>query len=600
MTPAIDGSIPIYIRNTFEPQHEGTRIYLSVPPEKRIIERSVCGFTTIDNISLLNIEGTGMIGVPGVAHRLFGALSKDNISVMFIAAASSEHSICFATHTIYRERARTAIKEAFFYELKQGYISNIHVIDDCSIIAAVGESMCQMPGVAGLFFGALGNASVNLLSISQGCDERNISAVVYSSDATRALRAVHAAFWLSSVELSIGIVGTGRVGCALLQTLIDNLNMLENRLGIKIKIRGVANSRKMLLGEDLTSSLREVLSYFDVSNKPSNLIRRNSSLNSLHELEEALCGACGSFDGSPDGKANTDLEEFLEHLKSGPTPHNIIIDASTSSEVAALHPSWLLARTHVVTANKRALSSSLELYNALIAAKRATHHMYLSEVTIGASLPVRTTLHDILCSGDAVHSIVGMMNISANTVIREMCETGLTFTQALIRTYNKGIFEDDPFADLEGTDAVEKALIISRELGFATTQKDFDIEPLAKRREINSWKNITNEFAIEDKELTSKIVNAKSRGCTLRYIQRIECCPPAEYGSNRSYSTVKVTSKLEEVPFDSDLALVKGYQYHFSFHTDRYSQSPLTIQVVYLHILLLSTLYICIIIYYLI
>lgn len=262
MEPAIESKIPIYIRNTFEPHLEGTRIYLPSTKEVKVRERSVCGFTTVDNISLLNIEGTGMIGVPGIAHRLFGALHTDHISVMFIAQASSEHSICFATHTVYAERACEAIKHAFFYELKQGYISKIRVISDCSIIAAVGESMCQMPGVAGLFFGALGDASINVLSISQGCDERNISAVVYSRDATRALRAVHSAFWLSSLELSIGIVGTGRVGSALLQTLLENLDLLEARLGLKIKIRGVANSRKMLLGEDLTGSLREILSYF--------------------------------------------------------------------------------------------------------------------------------------------------------------------------------------------------------------------------------------------------------------------------------------------------------------------------------------------------
>jgi hypothetical protein len=230
--------------------------------EVKVRERAVCGFTTVDNISLLNIEGTGMIGVPGIAHRLFGALSTYNISVMFIAQASSEHSICFATHTIYADRACEAIQHAFFYELKQKYISAIRVINSCSIIAAVGESMCHMPGVAGLFFGALGDASINVLSISQGCDERNLSAVVYTKDATRALRAVHSAFWLSSLELSIGIVGTGRVGSALLQTLLANLTMLESRLGLRVKIRGVANSRKMLLGEDLTGSLREILTYF--------------------------------------------------------------------------------------------------------------------------------------------------------------------------------------------------------------------------------------------------------------------------------------------------------------------------------------------------
>lgn len=164
----------------------------------------MCGFTTIDGIALLNIEGSGMIGVPGIAHRLFGALKAASISVMYIAQASSEYSICFATREVNAEAARKAVSEAFFYELRQGLLVDIRVITGCSIIAAVGESMSNTPGVSGIFFGALGNSSINILSISQGCDERNISAVVYTKDATKALRAVHAAFWLSSLDLSIG------------------------------------------------------------------------------------------------------------------------------------------------------------------------------------------------------------------------------------------------------------------------------------------------------------------------------------------------------------------------------------------------------------
>jgi predicted amino acid-binding ACT domain protein len=352
--------------------------------EVKVRERAVCGFTTVDHISLLNIEGTGMIGVPGIAHRLFGALSTYNISVMFIAQASSEHSICFATHTIYADRACEAIQHAFFYELKQKYISAIRVVNSCSIIAAVGESMCHMPGVAGLFFGALGDASINVLSISQGCDERNLSAVVYTKDATRALRAVHSAFWLSSLELSIGIVGTGRVGSALLQTLLANLTMLESRLGLRVKIRGVANSRKMLLGEDLTGSLREILTYFGPSNASTGGIAapappaapagssvhahalaghagtptaaRKPRAESLSDMAGGNAGGLSSsawgsrssggiasrsnsvdvrrsessrslqdletaMSNAGDDKADTDLDVFLQHVKAGPTPH---------------------------------------------------------------------------------------------------------------------------------------------------------------------------------------------------------------------------------------------------------------------------------------
>mmetsp|Transcript_13662 Transcript_13662/g.22791 ORF Transcript_13662/g.22791 Transcript_13662/m.22791 type:complete len:919 (+) Transcript_13662:124-2880(+) len=583
MEPAIQSKIPIYIRNTFFPEHEGTRIYLPNPSEQiKVRERSVCGFTTVDGIALLNIEGTGVLGVPGIAHRLFGALHADNITVMFIAQASSEHSICFATHSVNTSRARVAIENAFFYEIKHGMIGNIRIIEGCSIIAAVGERMHQLPGVSGLFFGALGDASINVLSISQGCDERNISAVVYSCDATRALRAVHASFWLSSLELSIGIVGTGRVGSALLQGLLEHLELLEDRLGIKLKIRGVCNSRKMLLGEDLSDSLKEILSFFNpeatatsrtssAASLHSDAVRKSESHRSLQELEIAMSE-------TSDDKLDTDLDVFLQHIKGGPTPHTIMVDVSSSYEVGERHPSWLAARSHIVTANKRALSAGLGLYNELNEQVRSSHHTYMSEVTIGASLPIRTTLNDILCSGDAVHAIVGLMSVSLNEVMSGICEEGLTFTDSLMRTYNEGLFEDDTFVDLEGLDVAEKSLILARELGYALEIEDLTTQPLARRREIHSWENITNEFAAEDKDLADKARAAAAKGCTLRYVQRITCDPPAVLGRRSHESKISVTAQLEEVELGSAHAMVKGAVYHFSFHTDRYSQTPLIVQ----------------------
>eukprot|EP01038_Epipyxis_sp_PR26KG_P012220 gene12220-16370_t len=565
MAPAIIDKIPIYIRNTFEPSHSGTRIYLApTSTSSTIRERAVCGFTTVDSISLLNLEGTGMIGVPGIAHRLFGALKTANISVMFIAQASSEHSICFATKQIYAEKAKEAIEKNFFYELQNGMISAIRVINDCSIIAAVGESMSNMPGVSGLFFGALGSASINVLSISQGCDERNISAVVYSKEATRALRVVHAAFWLSATEISVGIVGTGRVGSSVIQALLDQSKILDQRFGICLKIRGVANSRKMLLGEDVGNELKQK-NFF---------VTKNSSItksNSQTLLNESMAN-------DENEKSNVDLSSFLSYLKSGGTPHTIIIDASTSLDVAKLHPTWLKSGAHVVTANKRGISNSLDLYHAIMTVTRSSKQMYMSEVTIGASLPIQTTLNDILCSGDAVHGIIGLMSVSSGMILTDICDNGLSFTQALVKTYNQGLFEDDVFVDLDGTEAAEKLLILVRELGFPMSISDIEIEPLAKRREVGSWANPGAAFAAEDKSFADRAKAAAAKGCTLRYVQRVECSPAAELGNQKLLSMVKATVRLEEVPLDSNHALVKGAVYYFSFHTARYSQNPLIVQ----------------------
>ena len=243
-----------------------------------------------------------------------GALKSANISVMYIAQASSEHSICFATKSISTVEAKTAVEEAFFYELKQGLVTRIRVIESCSIIAAVGESMSNMPGVSGIFFGALGAARINVLSISQGCDERNISAVVYGKDATRALRAVHSAFWLSSLDLSVGIVGTGRVGSAVLQAIIDQTQMLSERFGINLNIRGIANSKKMLLGSNLVEELKTKLVDSTVTSNSTRLpvggLRRAHSNDFLSNITNA-------FNQDGPGKAAVDMNIFLSHVQSG-------------------------------------------------------------------------------------------------------------------------------------------------------------------------------------------------------------------------------------------------------------------------------------------
>jgi bifunctional aspartokinase / homoserine dehydrogenase 1 len=592
MAPAIMNQIPIYIRNTFDAENKGTRIFLSSQKASNKRDRFVCGFTSVDNIALLNIEGTGMIGVPGIAHRLFGALKNANISVMYIAQASSEYSICVAIKSAFVDAAKSAVAEAFFYELKQGMISDIRVVRDCAIIAAVGEAMSNTAGVSGIFFGALGRASVNILSISQGCDERNISAVVYASDATKALRAVHSAFWLSSLDLSIGIVGVGRVGSALIVTLLEQLELIKKHYGINIKIRGICNSTKMMLNDDLVDDLKAVIE--DNSPSPSSPsarerrsqsmsafgmngthFRRSRSQNTLEDIRQVIMSAASE-------KKPANMKQLFEHVRSGTTPHSLIIDCTPSMEVASLHADWLRGSVHVVTANKRAISSSLEMYNNLLSAMNESNKLYMSEVTIGASLPIRTTLQDVLSSGDAVFSIVGMLSVSVGVVLTEVCENGLKFSEALSKTHATGLFEDDAFVDLEGTEAAQKVLVLARALGIALSIEDIDIEPLVKRREIASWVDTTADLAVEDELMASRAAAAKAKGCTLRYIQRIVCNEPAELGVYTDTSTVKASVRLEEVPLDSQYAMVKGAVYYFAFHTARYSQTPLVIQVMFI------------------
>jgi aspartate kinase len=651
MAPAIMAKIPIYIRNTFAPQDLGTKIAnpINAGPDQDLSLRKtncVCGFSSVDDISLVNMEGSGMIGVPGIAHRLFGALKAASVSVMFIAQASSEYSICFAIKSSAEETAKKAIEEAFFYELNTTNGSNMRFIRECSIIAAVGENMTHMPGVSGVFFGALGNAGVNVLSISQGCDERNISAVVYARDATRALRAVHAAFWLSALGLSIGIVGTGRVGSAVIQSLLEQTAILEKRYQIKVDIRGVINSRNMILGEDLSEVLTEKLardhaSAQERSNPPSRTfslsglasevdgpheehpignmgglitpssktnssevlseealaahnisvdlqssprsfsgerpkgLPRSHSNTSLHDLEKAMC----ETDNESLSPETSDLDSFFKHITAAPTPHCIIIDCTASGDVAMLHPKWLNGGAHIVTANKQAICNDLSTYNSVYKAARLNSRMYMSEVTIGAAIPVKTTLNDLLSSGDAIKSIQAVMSVSVNYVMSSMCEEGLTFSESLQRTHERGIFETNHFEDLSGTESAQKILVLSRELGIPLSYDDIHIEAIAKDRHVQDWKNVANsgEFAAEDAYYAKLVAEAKSRNCTLRYVQKLDLDPAAEIGFDYDVGSCKAYVKLEEIPLTAPHA-VQGTIYHFAFHTARYAQSPLVIQ----------------------
>lgn len=650
MAPAIMAKIPIYIRNTFEPEDPGTKIANPINVGEDFSLRKtncVCGFSSIDDICLVNMEGSGMIGVPGIAHRLFGALKAASVSVMFIAQASSEHSICFAIKSSAEETAKKAVQEAFFYEFNTSTVSNLQIIPNCAIIAAVGESMGNMPGVSGVFFGALGNAGINVLSISQGCDERNISAVVYAKDATRALRAVHAAFWLSSLGLSIGIVGTGRVGSAVIQSLLEQTAIMEKRYKIKVDIRGVINSRNMALGEDLSGVLTEklardhassarspgrtfsleglssdvdssadsnkgmgekkglitpssknnsaeALAAIDVnvdmgengtlrdfdSPRPKGLPRSHSN-TSLHDLEKAMTDDDDGPETPPLPRQKADLAAFFKHITAAPTPHCIIIDATTSGDVALLHPEWLNGGAHIVTANKRAICNDLSLYNSVYKAARLNSRMYMSEVTIGASIPVKTTLNDLLSSGDAIKSILGVMSVSVNDVMSNMCELGMSFSESVQCTHDKGLFETDHFEDLSGVESAQKILVLSRELGIPLTLDNINVEPVAVQRDIADWDYVADsgEFDKEDAYYEKKVAEAKSKGCTLRYVQRLQLDPPAELGEyfDFEHGYCKAHATLEEVPIAAPHA-VQGPVYHFSFNTARYVQSPLVIQ----------------------
>src|SRR5450432_4898939 len=367
MAPAVSRDIPIFIRNTFAPQKRGTLICAN--PVSALI---VKGITSIDPVALVNLEGAGMIGVPGTAHRLFGALRDAGISVILISQGSSEHSICFAIPEDQAQRAEDAVRQAFDAELRDGQIQHVEVALGMSILAVVGDGMAGTHGVAAKVFNSLGDAAISVRAIAQGASERNISVVVDGKGAAKALRAVHAAFYLSPNTLSIGLIGPGTVGRVLLAQIATQLERLR-KLNLDLRVRGITSSTRMLLEEKSV----------DLSRWKDRMAEAGEPLN---------------------------MEKFINHVQADYVPHTVVIDCTASAEVADEYRNWLSRGIHIVTPNKKANSGTLPYYRSLQDAKRNAGTHYLYEATVGAGLPIIQTLRDLRETGDEITQIEGIFS----------------------------------------------------------------------------------------------------------------------------------------------------------------------------------------------
>ena len=488
MAPAVERALPIFIRNTFKPELEGTRIHAtssSAFPVK--------GLATVESIALLNLEGTGMIGVPGTAHRLFGALRDEGISVVMISQGSSEHSICFAVPEAVAERAREAVERAFFAERHHGQIQRVDVTAGCSILAVVGDGMAGRPGVAARFFSALGKAGVSLRAIAQGASERNISVIVDEADTQRALRAAHAGFYLSDQTISIGIVGAGNVGATLIRQLAHEMRRLKENFDVDLRVRAIATSRAMLL-----------------SDQPIDL---------EHWRDELKAG------GEPVDLARLAMHVHTEHL-----PHAVLIDCTASDDVARLYSTWLERGIHVITPNKRANTGPLEYYKRLRQANRAVGAHYLYETTVGAALPIIQTLRDLVQTGDEIHEIEGILSGTLSYLFNAF-DGSRPFSELVVQARGLGYTEPDPRDDLSGTDVGRKVVILAREMGMSLELSEVDVRSLVP--EVLKGGSVDEFLAAlpnHDHEMEELRRDAAGRGEVLRFVGRVDRTAKASVG----------------------------------------------------------------------
>src|ERR1700744_20230 len=434
MEPAVARDIPIFIRNTFAPQKRGTLIC-----GNPVSALKVKGITSIDPVALVNLEGAGMIGVPGTAHRLFGALRDSGISVIFISQASSEHSICFAIPEAQAVRAEEAVRRAFDAELRDGQIQHVDVGLGLSILAVVGDGMAGAHGVAAKVFNSLGDAAISVRAIAQGASERNISVVVDGKGGAKALRAVHAAFYLSPNTLSIGLIGPGTVGRVLLAQIGTQIERLRE-LNLDLRVRGIATSKRMLL--------------------------EDNSID-LGRWKERMAEA-----GEP-----LDLQKFVNHVQADYIPHAVMIDCTASAAIANQYRDWLARAIHIVTPNKKANSGSLPYYRSLQDAKRSAGTHYLYEATVGAGLPVIQTLRDLHSTGDDITQIEGIFS-GTLAYLFNVFDGRESFSSIVRAAKAKGYTEPDPRDDLSGVDVARKLIILAREMGLTLEISDVQIEGL--------------------------------------------------------------------------------------------------------------------------
>ena len=522
MTPAIARGLPILMRNTFNPDFPGTRIDADGGAGG-----PVKGLTLNAGLALVSLEGAGLIGVPGTAERVFAALHAAKISVVMISQGSSEHSICSVVREADADAARDVLLDEFARELGSAQVQGVQVVPGISVLAAVGDGMAGTPGIAAQLFGALARARVNIRAIAQGASERNISVAIAAEDQTRALRAAHAAFWLSPQTVALAVIGPGKVGAALLDQLQAALPRLRSEANIDLRLRALATSSKLWLSE------------------------HRDSKDWRTRMQEAPIA--------------TDLSAIANHLLDTHMPHAAIIDCSASNAVAEHYAEWLAAGIHVITPNKQAGAGPLERYAAIRSARAHGGARFRYEATVGAGLPVISTLRDLLDTGDALIAIDGIFSGTLAWLFNKF-DGSVAFSELVREAHALGYTEPDPRDDLSGMDVARKLTILAREAGMPLSLQDVEVESLVPDALRDADRDgFMAGLAAMDAPMLQRLQAARERGCVLRYVARLQ-----NDGSARV--------ALLELPNDHAFAHLRLTDNCVQFTTRRYCDNPLIVQ----------------------
>ncbi|MDI1317798.1 bifunctional aspartate kinase/homoserine dehydrogenase I [Flavobacterium sp.] len=522
--PVLKDSIPIYIKNTFEADAYGTLISNNPNASTNPIK----GISHIDNIALLTLEGSGMIGVSGSSKRLFEVLSQESINVIFITQASSEHSICIGILNADADRAKSAIDKTFETEIAQNRVDPTIVEKDLCIVALVGESMKNHQGISGKMFSTLGKNNVNIRAIAQGASERNISVVINEKDVKKALNTLHERFFEDNTkQLNLFVMGVGNVGEKFIDQINQQKKFLKENLKINLRVIAMANSRTMVFDEE--------------------------GIN-LKDWKTALA------EGE---KAN--VQSFISKVKDGNLRNSIFVDITANYDIAAIYDKFLSENIAVVTCNKIACSSEYNNYKNLKNLSRKYNAPFLFETNVGAGLPIIDTLKHLIASGDKVNKIQAVLSGSLNFIFNNFSET-YNFHDVVKEAGVQGFTEPDPKIDLSGVDVARKILILIRESGYQMDIEEIENNCFLPKECMDTTTNedFFKSLTKHADHFNKLLAEAKSKDSRIKFVAK--------------FDNGKASVGLQFIPKESPFYNLEGKDNIVEFYTDRYVDQPLIIK----------------------
>ncbi|MFZ1701598.1 MAG: bifunctional aspartate kinase/homoserine dehydrogenase I [Pyrinomonadaceae bacterium] len=521
--PVMAKGIPVLVKNTFAPDDTGTLIEAESSSENGMIR----GITSIDNISVLNLEGSGMVGIPGFSKRLFDALSRAQINVILITQSSSEHSICVAIEERSSELAKRTVDREFEFEISVGRIDPLKVESGFSILALVGDNMKEHTGVSGKMFTTLGQNGINIHAIAQGSSERNISAIISSRDVRKAVNTLHEEFFSDgSKQINIYIAGIGTVGSKLIGQLQRQHDHVLEDMRLNLRVVGLSKSDRSIYDE-------EGVDLADYQNQVT------------------------SADASS-------IEQFTDSVIDNNFRNSVFVDITASPAVVETYAKLLKRSVSIIACNKVAASSEYENYSRLKDLAREYGANFFFETNVGAGLPVIHTLGDLLRSGDRVNRIEAVLSGTLNFVFNNY-DGSRPFGEVVRQAQNEGYTEPDPRLDLSGTDVARKVLILAREAGYRLEMEDIENTGfLPESCLAGSVDDFYAEMAKHDDHFRKMLDEASSKDLILKYIA--------------SFDDGKASVGLQSIGPDHNFANLSGKDNAVLFYTDRYSEQPLVIK----------------------